>query len=236
MLSLLIRQLPRRAPGLHMAAGHPLARKLELAWLAGEGAGSRVDDASGRNRRGSITGAFNWVTGPALNFSGGRASAALALAGDLTIATRIRFDVVDADARLAADGTSGFRGATVLAADRWYHAALTLAGTAITLYLDGRIDSAGTLTPGATGAEIALGANPDAPGIEPLDGRAEFLFAWSRALTAWEVREHYRDPLGMMRPIDLAAWLPAPGLGINFGALTPGGARFGDLNRASGGQ
>lgn len=195
-----------------------------------------MDDASGRNRRGNLVGATNWAAGPAVNFAGGRATAALSLAGDLTIATRVRFDTVEADAKLAADGVTSFRGATTLAAGRWYHAALTLAGSTASLYLDGRLDGAGAITPGATGVEIALGANPESPTVEPLDGQAEFLFAWSRALAAWEVRDHFRDPLGMMRPIDLAAWLPAAGLGINFGALTLQGARFGDLTRVGGAQ
>lgn len=101
----------------------------------------------------------------------------------------------------------------VITDDKYHHFAITKAGTAIRLYLDGVFNNSGTLTAGDTMTDATLrgviGADPSTSTdgwVGPIVG----VWLYQRALSDADIARHFANPWFVRRPIYLQAAPPTP--------------------------
>lgn len=113
--------------------------------------------------------------------------------------------------------TSDTLGATTLTTGTWFHGAVTVAGTAVTLYLNGISDGTGSNGLNYTASSFFANSFSDS-----LTGDLEYVRLWSRVLPAQQILWLSREPYAMVRP------RPAVSMSYKFiPTATGGGAAAG---------
>lgn len=225
-LTLPVRYTTHKPPvGAPIRAGHPLARGLDVALLMNEGAGGVLHDASGNHQRATLNGAVAWDRGmlkfPGVTSANATGTAPAFATGTFSVIVgHIPSDLSTIRALLAGGlvGSAGnafaldYRSTTTLYYDLYgaeyevispavtlgatHQTALTVAGTAVSLYQDGALLGTETSTRSYTGGSFLLvGAYEESPSLYwPWDGWIDFVYVYRRILTPGEVRALYLAP------------------------------------------